>query len=301
MSKEPFLTVYGHVSIDQILSLKEFPAVNTSVDILGKKRHLGGTGANIATISAALGTPTAISSCVGEDFPLKYREFMESHGLIMDELVTLDDEETSTALIINNERHDQITYFFQGPLGSADPEKAMTSMASRSKHVHFSTGNPHYYLKVMKDLVDSSVVTALDPAQETHRIWNRDSFSKAIEHADILFSNEHEISSMLSYLGIKEITEIPVETLVLTRGAKGSSIIIDGEVHDIPVKAANGVADTTGAGDAFRAGLYTGLYRGLDILDAAAVAAATASFVVEAKGALTFIPSLEMVMDRAAL
>jgi len=301
MSREPFLTVYGHVSIDQILSLKEFPQVNTSVDILSKKRHLGGTGANIATIAAALGTPTAISSCVGEDFPSKYWDFMESRGLIMDELVMLEEQETSTALIINNQHHDQITYFFQGPLGNADPGKAMTSMAARSEHVHFSTGNPHYYLKAMDVLDSKGKKIALDPAQEVHRIWDSKTFGEAIAYADILFSNEHELSSMLAYLEVDGTEDIPVDAIVLTRGARGSSVILNGEAHDIPAAAADRVIDTTGAGDAFRAGLYTGLYRGHDILDAAAVAAATASFVVEAKGALTFIPSLEMVMERAGL
>jgi len=301
MSREPFLTVYGHVSIDQILSLKEFPQVNTSVDILSKRRHLGGTGANIATIAAALGTPTAISSCVGEDFPAKYWEFMESHGLIMEELVTLEEQETSTALIINNKDHDQITYFFQGPLGSADPEKAMTTMASRSKHVHFSTGNPHYYLKAMAAVEKEGAVIAFDPAQEVHRIWDENTFSAAAGHADILFSNEHEMSSMLDYLGVVDIRDVPVETLIITRGSRGSMLIINGKIHEVPPTKAATVVDTTGAGDSFRAGFYAGLYHGHDLFDSAALASAAASFAVESMGALTELPTWDRVVERAAL
>ena len=299
--REPFLTVYGHVSIDQILSLKEFPQVNTSVDILTKKRYLGGTGANIATIAAALGTPTAVSSCVGDDFPQRYKDFMSSHGLMLDELITMKEEETSTALIINNDRHDQITYFFQGPLGNADPEKALTGMAKRSSHIHFSTGNPHYYLRIMDIIKDEGKTVALDPAQEAYRIWSEDTFPDAVEKTDILFSNQHEIRSMLSYLGLSRIEEIPVRTIILTKGGEGSVVYIDGEENTIPVTDANKVVDTTGAGDAFRAGFYNGLYRKLDILDAAAAGAATASFVIEEKGALSKIPSWEQVMERANL
>lgn len=297
--KAPFLTVYGHVSIDQILSLKEFPQVNTSVDILTKKRYLGGTGANIATIAAALGTPTAISSCVGDDFPQRYRDFMSSHGLILDELVTIKEEETSTALIINNEGHDQITYFFQGPLGNADPEKALTCMAQQSEYVHFSTGNPHYYIRAMESLQRHGMDLSLDPAQETYRIWNAETFSAAIEHADMLFSNQHEMPHMLEYLGIERMEDVPVETVVMTLGSKGSMLFHKGEMIEIPAIESTNVVDTTGAGDAFRAGLYTALHKGYDVIDSACLGSSAASFIIEEKGALTGIPTWEMVEDRA--
>ena len=301
MSGKPFLTVYGHVSIDQILSLKEFPQVNTSVDILNKKRYLGGTGANIATISAALGTPTAISSCVGNDFPSRYRQFMESHGLMLDELMTVEEDETSTALIINNEKHDQITYFFQGPLGTADPNKAKVGMAQQSKHVHFSTGNPLYYLKAMELLETTNLNISLDPAQESYRIWSQETFPPAIEYTDILFSNQDEMPSMLRYLGIGSVEDIPVKTVILTKGSEGSLVYVDGEVNEVSAIRPSHVEDTTGAGDAFRAGLYGGLYRNLDILDAAKAGAATASFIIEKKGAMSGIPGWDQVLERANL
>ena len=299
--RKPFLTVYGHVSIDQILSLKEFPKVNTSVDILTKKRYLGGTGANIATISAALGTPTAISSFVGDDFPDSYRLFMEANGLDLEELITIEEDETSTALIINNEEHDQITYFFQGPLGNADPKNVITKKAKESEHVHFSTGNPRYYLRAMDELQSSDAVTSLDPAQEAYRIWSSETFVPAIENTDILFSNQHEMPSMLNYLGLQRVEDIPVKTIILTKGAAGSMICIDGEMMEVPAIKADRVIDTTGAGDGFRAGLYSGLYRGYDITDAATIGAATASFIIEAKGALSQIPTWEQVLERANL
>ena len=299
MSNEPFLTVYGHVSIDQILSLKEFPQVNTSVDILNKKRYLGGTGANIATISAALGTPTAISSCVGNDFPSRYRQFMESNGLMLDELVTVEEDETSTALIINNEKHDQITYFFQGPLGNAEPSKALVEMARRSEHVHFSTGNPLYYLRAMELIAKEDNTISLDPAQEAYRIWSEDTFPAAVRHSDILFSNQHEMPSMLRYLGLERIEDIPVDTVIVTKGPKGSTIYLEGEANEVQPIIPSRVSDTTGAGDAFRAGFYAGKFRGMDSIDSAKIGSACSSFIIEEKGALSNIPDWDAVADRA--
>lgn len=86
----PFLTVYGHISLDQIVSVDEFPRMNTSVDVTNKQTSLGGTAANVAVTAARLGVPTAICAFVGNDFPKKYEDLMASSGLIMDEVVKVD-------------------------------------------------------------------------------------------------------------------------------------------------------------------------------------------------------------------
>lgn len=299
MSTQPFLTVYGHVSIDQIISLREFPQVNTSVDITDKRRYLGGTGGNIATIAARLGVPTAICSYVGNDFPSEYRRFMSESGLILDELVETDDYETSTALIVNNQHNDQITYFYQGPMGHMDPDKSLTGMAERSEMVHFSTGNPEYYIRVMQDLEDKDISISLDPAQEVHRIWTADTFQRAIHFTDILFSNQYEMSSMLKYTGMKDPAELPVDLVVLTKGKQGAEIWSKGECSSIPSVPDVSVKDTTGAGDGFRAGFYAGLHRKYDIRRAAMLGAVTASFIIESVGSLTRTPTWEQVLTRA--
>lgn len=299
MSKEPFLTVYGHVSIDQIISLREFPQVNTSVDITDKRRYLGGTGGNIATIAARLGVPTAICSYVGNDFPSEYRRFMQESGLILDELVETEEYETSTALIVNNQHNDQITYFYQGPMGHMDPEMSLTGMAERSKMVHFSTGNPEYYIRVMQKLEDKDISISLDPAQEVHRIWTADTFQRAVRFTDILFSNQYEMSSMLRYMGLKSPAELPVDTLVLTKGKEGAEVWRKCQRTAIPSVPDIAVKDTTGAGDGFRAGFYAGLYRKYDIQRAAILGAVTASFIIESIGSLSRTPTWEEVLTRA--
>jgi sugar/nucleoside kinase (ribokinase family) len=68
----------------------------------------------------------------------------------------------------------------------------------------------------------------------------------------------------------------------------------------IPAAKARTIVDTTGAGDAFRAGFYAGLYRKRELRDCARLGAATASFVIEERGSLTNIPSWESVEERAS-
>ena len=90
-----------------------------------------------------------------------------------------------------------------------------------------------------------------------------------------------------------------VDLVVCTNGSKGSTARMGDEVLEIPVVKADRVVDATGAGDSYRAGFYTALYKGRSIPDALVIASSVASFVVEKTGALTNIPTWDAVMERA--
>jgi adenosine kinase len=55
-----------------------------------------------------------------------------------------------------------------------------------------------------------------------------------------------------------------VKALVVTRGARGSTIMAGGRTVEIPPVTAERVVDPTGCGDAYRAGLLYGIAAGLD-------------------------------------
>ena len=295
----PFLSVYGHISIDQILSLTDFPQMNTSVDVVSKQTKLGGTGTNIAVTAAALGVPTAICSFVGKDFPKQFEDFMVSKGLIMDEMVKVD-METSQARVVNDSNLDQKVLFFQGPQGYATQQnRLLTKNAKESKFVHFCTGEPKYYIQVMKAVKDKDRLIGLDPAQEVHRIWNADLFNEAYRYSDMLFCNQHEAKSVMYYLGVDSFADVDFPLIVCTQGSSGCNVYIDGKPTHFPIVEAKRTVDATGAGDSFRAGFYAGQYHGLSIEESIITAAATSSFVVEEVGALSNIPTWDMVMERA--
>jgi adenosine kinase len=55
-----------------------------------------------------------------------------------------------------------------------------------------------------------------------------------------------------------------VKALIYTQGSKGSTILSDGQRHQIPCVEAQSVVDPTGCGDAYRAGLLYGISHGWD-------------------------------------
>ena len=297
---QPFLSVYGHITIDQIMSVDEFPQNNTSVNVLSKEIHIGGTGTNIAVIASSLGVPTALCGFVGSDFPKKFTEFIESKGVITDEFITQDRFDTAQALIVNDSKKEQRVFFYQGPQGSASSlYHILKKNASVSKYVHFSTGEPNYYINIMSSIRGGKTNISFDPAQEIHKVWDKERFLEALRLSDILFCNKYEAESALRYASVDSFSKMRTKTVICTKGSEGSELYVNGMITKIPVVIAKRTIDATGAGDAYRAGFYAGKYNNYSDIDSLIIGAATASFAVEETGALSNIPSWDMVMERA--
>jgi len=298
--RTPFLSVYGHITTDHIMSVDEFPADNVSVNVLSEDVHIGGTGANIAVTASSLGVPTALCGFVGKDFPKHLAEFIRSKKVIMNEFVVQEKYCTAKAMIINDTKKEQRALFYQGPQGSASSlGNVLKKNAVKSKYVHFSTGEPDYYLNIMASIKGNERNISFDPAQEIHKIWTKEKFTAALGMSDILFCNKHESVSAVRYSSVNDISEIDAKMVVCTNGPDGSKLYVNGKRTDIPVIDAKRTVDATGAGDAYRAGFYAGKYKKYSDIDALVIGAATASFVVEEMGALSNVPTWDMVMERA--
>ncbi len=294
---EPFLSVYGHVAVDQICTVRKFPRDNTTEDVLTKTTALGGTGPNIAVHAARLGVPTAICAFVGNDFPQHFERFISDSGLIMDEFVRVDGYDTSQCTLVTDSENVLKALFYQGPQGCASELGIrLVKNASKSKYTHFCTGEPKYYIDLMRDIPGR---ISLDPAQEIHRIWNPDLLGSAMKDTDYIFGNNFEFESILKYLKAERLEDIDLPLVVCTYGEKGSEAVIDGERFHIPTVKADKVVDAIGAGDSYRAGFYAGLYHGYDIHESLVIASSMSSFVVEQVGAMTANPGWEKVLERA--
>lgn len=297
---KPYLCVYGHTNLDFIMSLDHFPEKNTSVDVVEKQRYFGGTGANVATVAASLGVPTALASFVGKDFPAEFRMLMVKKGVDLEDLIEVEGYETPTVWIVSDASHDQIAYVYQGPMRRMGEFELRLNAAREADIVHIMTGRPEYYLRIMRESVRLGKTISFDPAQEIHHIWTEEKFREAIGMCDLFFCNESELGTAMKYLGAKRPEDLldHVDVLFNTMGSQGSRIFTrDGELEIPAVKPVN-VVDTTGAGDAFRAGFFAGIFRNFSIRDSARFGAAAASFVIEAKGSLTNVPDWADVLDR---
>ncbi|MGC8816998.1 MAG: adenosine kinase [Candidatus Hadarchaeum sp.] len=116
--------------------------------------------------------------------------------------------------------------------------------------------------------------------EKKERIW------KIVSHADVLFTNEEELTALTGSSDEKAARELAerVDIVCLKKGKNGSSIFTKGEEFHIPAFPAN-VVDTTGAGDFYAAGVLFGLSRGKSLKEAGLIGAGVAQKVVEKFGA----------------
>jgi sugar/nucleoside kinase (ribokinase family) len=105
---------------------------------------------------------------------------------------------------------------------------------------------------------------------------------------DLLFANAAEITLLYGTddvdAAIDRAAEV-CETVVVTRSAEGSTVVVGGERHDVAAEPVAKVVDTTGAGDLYAAGFLFGHARGLDPVVCGRLGSAAAAEVISHVGA----------------
>ncbi len=121
---------------------------------------------------------------------------------------------------------------------------------------------------------------------------------------DILFANEDEICALYETTDFARACAAVQEECALaalTRGAKGSVVVADGDVLEVPAEAVETVVDTTGAGDLYAAGFLFGLSRGDDLATCARLGGLAAAEIISHIGARPAVSLSELARERGLL
>jgi adenosine kinase len=89
-----------------------------------------------------------------------------------------------------------------------------------------------------------------------------------------------------------------VEALIITRGGEGSQIYTEGKRIDIPCAKAAQLADPTGCGDAYRAGLLYGILHGKDWETTGRIASLLGAMKIEKSGTQNHSFTMQEFSDR---
>jgi len=296
-----FVGIFGHVNIDYIMKVDKLPAPNTCIQVDEVKRFFGGTGANMAVLASKLGVKTSLASFVGTDFPDDFRDRFIEAGVDITDLREMENFNTPTCRLLTDPNGNQIGIMDQGPMGKMDNFDIAEHTVKNSQIIHVGTGRPKYYKRVMELAKEQDKRIHFDPAQEIHYVYSPAEFAELLQMSNVLFVNESELAAALKYQGKGYKTTLleHVETLIITLGKNGSQILHGSEILNIPAIVPAVIRDPTGAGDAYRAGFYAGLSRGLDLEKCGLLGASAASFVLEVEGPLTRPPSWEEISERA--
>jgi adenosine kinase len=225
------------------------------------RKEYGGCAGNIAYNMALLGAEAYPMATVGKDFE-PYAKWMNDRGINQKFITIIDTEFTAQAFITTDLDANQITAFHPGAMNYAHLNNVIDTDGISIGIV--SPDGREGMIRHAAQFPDKHIPFIFDPGQGLP-MFDGEDLKHFIDEATWVTVNDYEwelISDRTGYskADVKDRTE----ALIITKGAGGSEIHTKKETIDIPAAKPTKVADPTGCGDAYRAGLLYGLMNDMD-------------------------------------
>ena len=256
--------------------------LNVCFMVNGLIERFGGTAGNIAYNLALLREKPVILATGGKDFG-PYQDWLIQLALPLRGIRPITQEFTAGAYITTDLGDNQITGFNPGAMkypseytfDGIDPQETLAIIAP---------GNLEDMLAYSQVYKSMGVPYIFDPGQSIPA-WEGADLKEMAEGALAMIVNDYELEMYRQKTGLAEAGILGLTaTLIITKGEEGSVILSRQSEETVPAVAALQVADPTGAGDAYRAGLLKGLILKQPWIIAARMGAVIASFAVEQQG-----------------
>lgn len=233
--------------------------LNVSFLVPALRREYGGCAGNIAYSLTQLGGAALPMATVGND-GLDYVAHLRSKGISTEFIRELTDTYTAQAMIITDRDNNQVTAFHPGAMSQAH----LSEVVARSdiKLGIISPDGRDAMLQHASQFKAAGIPFMFDPGQGLP-MFSGDELSHFVELASWVTVNDYEGRMLSERTGLSSSDlSRRVEGLVVTLGAQGCEVWVDGEMSLVPPVLASQVVDPTGCGDAFRGALLFGLERG---------------------------------------
>lgn len=291
------IAVIGHFSIDTIL----LPSRTAPFVILG--------GAATYTSFAAkrLEATVSVISKVGGNFPEAYLWWLGQEGIDISGVTKLADEHTTCFELTYSKNLSERTLKLKSKAPALSPDDVPKDFHAKAIHIApIANEIPYELVEHLKHCTD---ILSLDPqgllrsfdeagnvlenASVDNRIFSLINIYKSSQNEIYTLTGESELKP-----AIKAIHDVGVETVIITLGAKGSVLSVEGAQYNIEACPSQVLVDPTGAGDVFIGGFLTEYLRQKESLWCASVGSAAASCVVEGLGP-TYFGKKEEIYRRA--
>jgi len=286
------VTISGSLAYDRIMNFADkfsnhilpdkIHTLNVCFQVDGVTENYGGTAGNIAYALNLMGGRPQFSATIGSDHH-KYFEWLQRNSISSDGITTIEEELTAGAYITTDSSNNQITGFNPGAMKYSS-NLDFSSLSADKDLLLVSPGNLEDMINYPKECKTKGIDYIFDPGQALP-VLQGDDLIDVITDCLILIVNDYEFNLIMDKTGkTKEELLKLAQTTIITLGEKGSEIYSGSTITPIKPFTAAQVTDPTGAGDAFRGGLISGLLQGKSMEDSALIGSACASFAVESNG-----------------
>jgi adenosine kinase len=286
------IIVSGSLAYDRIMNFSEkfsdhilpdkIHNLNVCFQVNGVTENYGGTAGNIAYALRLMGENPTICATIGSDHH-KYFEWLDKNGISKAGIKVVPEELTAGAYITTDTGNNQITGFNPGAMKYSS-ELDSTSLSPKETILLVSPGNLEDMINHPNLCKNAGIDYIFDPGQSLPMLQAQD-LVEVITNCMVLIVNDYEFNLIQDKAGLskEQLLALP-QTTIVTLGEKGSELYDKAGKVSIPSFKAARVIDPTGAGDAYRGGLLSGLVNGRDIKASATQGSVCASFAVECNG-----------------
>jgi adenosine kinase len=264
------ITTFPGRFAQQILP-EQIHILNVSFLVPTLKREFGGCAGNIAYTLAGLGGTPVVMAALGADGD-GYLERLRGWGLDTALVARIAETYTAQAIIITDQDNNQITAFHPGAMQFAERSKVPADRGDLALAIVAPDGRDAM-LQHAEQLAAAGIPFVFDPGQGLP-MFDGAELRRFIEQASWVAVNDYEARMLSERTGmtIEQMSRaLPLRGIVVTLGAQGCEVWVNGEREQVPGVAAEAVVDPTGCGDAFRGALLYGLERGWPLARCAAL------------------------------
>ncbi|WP_042470126.1 carbohydrate kinase family protein [Bacillus ndiopicus] len=309
-SNKDFILIYGDAFVDYIAD----DITNTTFT-----KYLGGATINVAAGISRIGAPSALITITGDDETSEFvRNEITNEGVNLDYAVYVPEKRVSGVYVHLTADGERIfrDYIDETPDLQVVEEQLQLAAFKRASIFNVCSGTMFHPTALATTTAavelakEHGAIIAIDanirPLRWDSEAICRETITSFFEDADILKLTDEELFFLTETEtiedGIAKLDSLLVPIILITVGAEGSYAILNGETIHVPAEKVIAV-DTTGAGDAFMAGVLRYVhYNGLpttteEIVECVAFGNKLGALAATKPGALTALPQYEEIKD----
>jgi sugar/nucleoside kinase (ribokinase family) len=296
-TQNPQVCIVGHFALDSI-----------SVPGRDKPFHnLGGATTYTSFAVKTLEGAASVISRVGEDFPEAFLWWLNEERIDVSAVKRYPKEPTTHFELSYNKDFSEraLKLTSKGcPISLDDIPRDL-----HAKAIHIAPIANEISYETVERLKACCDVLSLDPQGFLRSFDENGNVTQSLQAdkrilsmVNICKSSQDEILALTEQTdlkpAIKALHNVGIETVIVTMGAKGALLSVEGAQYNIPACQSKVLVDPTGAGDVFIGGFLTEYLRDRESLWCASVGSAAASMVVEGIGS-TYFGDKEEILKRA--